>query len=129
MSDTKISALADIVALAAGDKVPVADASDLTASKSATMTEVNTFLRTLPLGSAEITALGAAAALVAADTFPVNQTATAKRATFTQAKTFMRPTIITGNSGTVDQTDIGATTIQILTSNNSDIPTTTVVTQ
>lgn len=44
MASTKISALADIVTLAAGDKVPVADASDLTASKSATMTEVAAYV-------------------------------------------------------------------------------------
>jgi hypothetical protein len=44
MADTKISALADVVTLAAGDKVPIADASDLTVSKSATMTEVQTFI-------------------------------------------------------------------------------------
>jgi len=45
MPDTKISALADVVTLAAGDKVAVADASDLTVSKSATMTEVIALLR------------------------------------------------------------------------------------
>lgn len=129
MSDTKISALADVVALAAGDKVPVADASDLTATKSATMTELNAYLQTLALASAQITALPAASALAAANSFPVDQSGTAGEATMTQLKTFMRPTIITGASGTVDQSDIGATTIQILTSNNSDIPTTTVVTQ
>ena len=44
MADTKISALADIVTLAAGDKVAVADASDLTVSKSATMTELKAFV-------------------------------------------------------------------------------------
>ena len=44
MASTKISALTAIDALAAGDKVPVADASDLTATKSATMTQVNTFV-------------------------------------------------------------------------------------
>ena len=47
MADTKISALADVVTLAAGDKVPVADASDLTASKSATMTEIVTYLQSV----------------------------------------------------------------------------------
>ena len=47
MADTKISALTDIVTLASGDKVPVADASDLTVSKSATMTEINTYLQTI----------------------------------------------------------------------------------
>ena len=45
MADTKISALTDVVALAAGDKVPVADASDLTVGKSATMTEINVIIR------------------------------------------------------------------------------------
>lgn len=44
MANTKISALTDIVALALGDKVPVADASDLTQSKSATMTELLAFI-------------------------------------------------------------------------------------
>lgn len=48
MPDTKISVLTDIVTLAAGDKLPVADASDLTATKSATMTEVNTFVNASP---------------------------------------------------------------------------------
>lgn len=47
MADTKVSALTAIDALAAGDKVPVADASDLTASKSATMTQIATYLKTV----------------------------------------------------------------------------------
>jgi hypothetical protein len=57
MASTKISALTDIVTLAAGDKFAVADASDLTVSKSTTMTQVLTFLqnnglpRVLKLGS------------------------------------------------------------------------------
>jgi hypothetical protein len=45
MSDTKISALADIVTLKAGDKVPVVDSADLTVTKNATMTEVLTFTK------------------------------------------------------------------------------------
>jgi hypothetical protein len=45
VADAKVSALSAIDALAAGDKVPVADASDLTASKSATMTQLLTFLQ------------------------------------------------------------------------------------
>lgn len=52
MADTKISALTDVVTLAAGDKVPVADASDLSVSKSATMTEVQTFVKNLAAGTA-----------------------------------------------------------------------------
>lgn len=57
MADTKISALSDIVTLAAGDKVPVADASDLTASKSATMTEIQTFVKDLAAGSTTVAPL------------------------------------------------------------------------
>jgi hypothetical protein len=90
MADTKISALADIVALAAGDKVPVADASDLTVSKSATMTQINTYLRTLPISSAEITALPAAAAVAGTNTFPVDQAGTAGEATVTQLNTYLQ---------------------------------------
>jgi hypothetical protein len=45
MADTKISALTAIDSLVAGDKVPVADASDLSATKSATMTQLLTFLQ------------------------------------------------------------------------------------
>lgn len=45
MGDTKISALADIVSLADGDKIPVADASDLSVSKSATMTELLAYIQ------------------------------------------------------------------------------------
>ena len=53
MASTKISALADVVTLASGDKVPVADASDLTATKSATMTEIGAYILPLayPVGS------------------------------------------------------------------------------
>lgn len=46
MADTKISALTDIVALAANDKIAVDDVS-ATASASATMTELVTYLQTL----------------------------------------------------------------------------------
>lgn len=44
MADTKISALTDIVTLAAGDKIPVADASDLTVTKSTTTAQVATYV-------------------------------------------------------------------------------------
>jgi hypothetical protein len=44
VADVKISALPDIVTVAGGDKVAVADASDLTASKSATLDEIATFI-------------------------------------------------------------------------------------
>lgn len=45
MASTKISALADVVTLAGGDKFPIADASDLTATKSATLDEVVTYVK------------------------------------------------------------------------------------
>jgi hypothetical protein len=90
MADTKISALADIVTLAAGDKLAVADASDLTASKSATMTEVNAYIQTLPLASAQITALGAAAALADTNTFPMDQSGTAVEALMTDVVTYLQ---------------------------------------
>lgn len=81
------------------------------------------------MADAKITDLTAAAAVAAANVFEIDEAGTSKKVTGTQLKTFHRPTIITGNSGTVDQSDIGATTIQILTSNNSDITNTVVVTQ
>jgi hypothetical protein len=108
MADTKISALTGIGTLAAGDKIPVADASDLTVTKSATMTDVKTYLDTLALSSANITALPAASTLALTDTFPVNQTSTAGEATFTQAKTLFqaangmpRVTTVTGSDHSV----------------------------
>jgi hypothetical protein len=44
MADTKISALGAVDLVAAGDKVAIADASDLTVSKSATFTQIQTFI-------------------------------------------------------------------------------------
>lgn len=44
MADTKVSALTAIDALAGGDKVAVADVSDLTASKSATADQLKTYI-------------------------------------------------------------------------------------
>jgi hypothetical protein len=44
LADTKISALTAIDAVAGGDKVAVADASDLTASKSATADQLKTYI-------------------------------------------------------------------------------------
>lgn len=48
MADTKISALTDVVTLSAGDKVPIAKASDLTTSYSATMTELLAYIQSVP---------------------------------------------------------------------------------
>lgn len=127
MADTKVSALTAIDAVAGGDKVPVADASDLTASKSATMTQINTYLQTLALASAQITALPAASALAAANTFPVDQSGTAGEATIAQMLAFSR-TVIAGNSGTVNANGAGCETWQVLTANATANATTTIAT-
>src|SRR6184192_1030746 len=47
MADTKISAMTDVATLAGGDKFAVADVSDLTVSKYATLDEINTAIRSL----------------------------------------------------------------------------------
>jgi hypothetical protein len=125
MADTKISALADIVTLAAGDKVPVADASDLTQSKSATMTEINTFIRTQTIASAEITGLGAASTLAVTDSFPLSQGGTAVEATVAQVIAAMR-TLISGNSGTANQLAAPSETWQVLTADAASNSTTTI---
>lgn len=108
MADTKISALTAIGTVAGGDKVPVADADDLTTTKSATMDQIKTYFDTLPISSANITALGAASALSASNTFPVNQTSTATEATFTQLQTLLqsglgmpRVTVVSGSDHSV----------------------------
>lgn len=52
MADAKISAVSAIDAVAGGDKVAVADASDLTASKSATADQLKTYMTTAPVFAA-----------------------------------------------------------------------------
>lgn len=52
MADVKISALAAIDAVAATDEFAVADASDLTVSKAATATQIQTFVKNLAAGTA-----------------------------------------------------------------------------
>ena len=81
------------------------------------------------MADSKISALSAASAALGAMEMEVNDAGTSKKLTLTTLETLMRPLIITGNSGAVDQSDIGATTLQVLTSNNSDITTTTIVTQ
>lgn len=53
MADTKISALGAVAGgLAAGDKIAIADASDLTASYSALMSDVKTYVNNAPVFAA-----------------------------------------------------------------------------
>jgi hypothetical protein len=81
------------------------------------------------MADTKISALTAATAAAGANEFAINEAGTSKKVTGTLLKSFMRPTVIAGNSGTVDQSDIGAVTMQVLTAANTDIPSTTVVTQ
>lgn len=81
------------------------------------------------MADTKISALTAATVAAAANEFAINEAGTSKKLTGTLLKSFMRPTLIAGNSGTVDQTDILAVTMQVLTADNADIPTTSVVTQ
>ena len=47
MADTKISALTALTSLAAGDEIPVADASDLSVTKAFTLTTLMAYLQSL----------------------------------------------------------------------------------
>lgn len=47
MADTKISALTDMTDLADGDSVPIADATDLVATKRCTLARLRTFLQSV----------------------------------------------------------------------------------
>ena len=115
MADTKISALSDITALAAGDKIPVADASDLSETKSATMTEVNTYLQTLPLASAQITALGASTTLASTSLLPNDEGGTAKKMTLAQLTTYLQTVGMPRVKKLTGQHSISSTTATKLT--------------
>jgi len=77
----------------------------------------------------KISALTAASVASAANEFAINEAGVSKKLTGTLLKAFVGRTLITGNSGTVGQGVAIAETSQILTANNADIPTTTLVTQ
>jgi hypothetical protein len=87
------------------------------------MTDVKTYLDTLALSSANITALPAASALASADTFPVNQTSTAGEATLTQLLTFLQnngmPRVLKLGSQYTNSTTTG-TEVTGLSFNNLD---------
>lgn len=94
MASKKITDLTADTTPATGDFLASVDISDVTDSadgtnKKVTLGDVNTLFQTLPLASAQITALPAASALAAANTFPVDQSGTAGEATLTQLKEFL----------------------------------------
>jgi hypothetical protein len=77
----------------------------------------------------KISALTGASAVAAANEFPINEAGTTKKVTAAQIKSFCEPGIITGASGAVSADAAPSQTLHVITANNSDIPTTTVVTQ
>ncbi len=81
------------------------------------------------MADTKISALTAATVAVAENEFAINEAGVSKKLTGTLLKAFVGPTLITGNSGTVASGAAPSQTLQILTANNADIPTTTVVTQ
>ncbi len=81
------------------------------------------------MADTKISALTAATVAAAANEFAINEAGTSKKLTGALLKVFVGPTYIVGNSGTVASEAAPSKTLQILTSNNADIPTTTPVTQ
>jgi hypothetical protein len=81
------------------------------------------------MADTKISALPAATAAAAANEFAINEAGTSKKLTAAQLRTYMGNTVITGDTGTVDQSNIGAVTYQILTSNPGDVTGTSLVTQ
>ena len=81
------------------------------------------------MADTKISALTAATVAAASNEFAINEAGTSKKLTGTLLKAFVGPTLITGNSGTVASQAAPSQTLQVLTADNADIPTTSVVTQ
>jgi hypothetical protein len=116
MADTKISALSAAAAAALANELAINEAGT---SKKLTLQQA--------LDGSDL--LASAGALADANKLLVTQSAVAKSVALSTLKAFMVPTLITGNSGAVSANAAPSQTYQILTADNSDIPTTTVVTQ
>jgi len=81
------------------------------------------------MADTKISGLPAATVGAAANEFAINEAGTSKKLSGTLLKAFVGSTLITGATGTVASQAAPSETLQILTANNGDIPTTTVVTQ
>lgn len=82
------------------------------------------------MADTKISALTAVGTPAGTDEFAVNQGAVSKKMTLAQIKAFEpASTLISGNSGALASAAAPSVTLQRLTANNSDIPTTTQVTQ
>jgi len=81
------------------------------------------------MADTKISALTAADAAAAENEFAINEAGTSKKLTGALLKAFVGPTLITGNSGTVASGSAPSQTLQVLTSNNSLVTDTSLVTQ
>lgn len=81
------------------------------------------------MADTKISALTAVVTPASTDEFGVNQAGVSKKLTLAQVRTFSIPKLITGATGTVSADAAPSETWQVLTSDNADIPTTTLVSQ
>ena len=81
------------------------------------------------MADSKISALTPASVAAATNQFAINEAGTSKMLTGALLKAFVGPILITGASGTVASEVAPSFTLQILTADNADIPTTSVVTQ
>jgi hypothetical protein len=81
------------------------------------------------MADTKISALSAVTVPASTDEFAVNQGGASKKMTLGQIETFTGHTLITGASGAVSSEPAPSETLQILTADNADIPTTTLVDQ
>lgn len=116
MADTKISALTAAAAAALANEHAINEAGT---SKKVTQQQI--------LDAVDL--LADAGALADANKLLVTQSGVAKDVALSVMRTYMGETVITGATGTVDQSRIGARTIHVLTSNPGDVTGTTLVTQ
>lgn len=116
MADTKISALTAAAAAALANEHAINEAGT---SKKVTQQQM--------LDAVDL--LANAGTLVDADKLLVTQSAVAKDVALSVMRAYMGETVITGQTGTVDQSRIGARTLHVLTSSPSDVTTAAVSTQ
>ena len=116
MADTKISALTAVAAAALANEFAVNEAGT---SKKETLQQI--------LDGVNV--LADAGAVADADKLLLIQSGVAKDVTALTMRAYYGETVITGQTGTVDQSRIGARTLHILTANPGDVTGTSLVTQ
>jgi len=116
MADTKISLLTAATAAALANELAINEAG---VSKKLTLQQA--------LDGVDL--LANAAALADANKLLVTQSAVAKDVALSVVRAYMGEAVITGQTGAVDQSFIGARTLHVLTANPGDVTGTTLVTQ